>query len=51
MMSRVFTIAEFTGFAGKSAIFLFLLEKLENNIIFHYKMLENWNFWVFKAGA
>ena len=27
--------------------FFFLQEKLENNIIFYYNMLENWNFWVF----
>ena len=31
----------------KVPFFLLLLEKLENNIVFHYKMLEYWNFWVF----
>ena len=41
------SVVTIAGFAGKSAIFLFLLEKLEDNIIFHCEMLENWNFWVF----
>ena len=35
------------GFVEKRAIFLVFAGKTENNIIFHYKMLENWNFWVF----
>ena len=44
---RVVTIAGFAGFAAKRVIILVFAEKTESNIIFHYKMLENWSFWAF----